>query len=176
MTFQLIPLIDKMFIKRFCLPSNIDIHSAVYKEVMLPCICDRYNHVACVIDGNVFSSKMNILSFGINTFSIDDSAGIHAEYSAIQKLDLLPKKRRLKSVNLLVIRLSGNRKIQFSKPCAHCINMMKTYAPKKGYQIKHILYSDINGDIVKTNLWELEKEEKHYSTAYRKQKRHLSDS
>lgn len=165
---RITPLIDKMFIKRFCLPSNIDIHSPLYKDLLLPCICDRYNHVACILDGNVQSSKMNILSFGINTFSIDDSAGIHAEYSAIQKLGLLPKKKRLKTVNLFVVRLSGNRKIQFSKPCAHCIYIMKTYAPKKGYQIKHILYSDINGNIVKTKLWELEKEEKHYSSAYRK--------
>jgi len=164
----MITLIDKMFIKRFCLPSNIDIHSTVCKERMLPCICDRYNHVACILDGKICSSKVNILSYGINTFSIDDTAGRHAEYSAIQKLDVLPKKKRLKSVNLFVIRLSGNRKIQFSKPCAHCIHIMKTYPPKKGYQIKDILYSDINGNIVKTNLCELDNEEtKHYSYSYR---------
>jgi hypothetical protein len=45
---------------------------------------------------------------------------------------------------------------------------MKTYPPKKGYQIKDILYSDINGNIVKTNLCELDNEEtKHYSSSYR---------
>lgn len=61
----MISILDIMFVKRFCLPSNIeldnsklslnqpsaDINMSMYKDVMLPCVCDRYNHIACVLHG-----------------------------------------------------------------------------------------------------------------------------
>jgi hypothetical protein len=42
--------------------------------------------------------------------------------------------------------------------------------PKKGYKIKNIYYSDSFGNIVKTSLNSLEKEERHYSRFYKNQK------
>jgi hypothetical protein len=39
---------------------------------------------------------------------------------------------------------------------------------KKGYQIKYIYYSNTDGEIIKTTLAELEKEEPHYSGYYRR--------
>jgi hypothetical protein len=45
-------LLDNMFIKRFCLPSNIDIDT--YKmgnQNISQCICGNYNHIACVLKG-----------------------------------------------------------------------------------------------------------------------------
>ena len=45
-------LIDTMFIKRFCLPSNIDLN--LYEDGTLnidSCLCGHYNHIACILQG-----------------------------------------------------------------------------------------------------------------------------
>ena len=45
-------LLDKMFTKRFCLPSNSDIE--LYEngsENISECLCGHYNHVSCVLQG-----------------------------------------------------------------------------------------------------------------------------
>ena len=96
--------------------------------------------------------------------------GIHAEHDAIRKLLPLKKKKKLQNINLLVIRLSGKNKIQSSKPCSNCIEMMKNLPVKLGYQIKDIYYSDFYVKIVKTNLHNLEKEEQHFTKFYRNKK------
>jgi cytidine deaminase len=93
--------------------------------------------------------------------------GIHAEYDAIKKLIPLRKQKHLESINLLVIRLSKKNKLQSSKPCAICIDMMKTLPEKKGYKIQNIYYSDSNEDIIITTLSNLDNEEKHVSTSYK---------
>jgi len=113
--------------------------------------------------------KANILSFGFNRMGDinGNEAGIHAEHDAINKLKPLEKKKKLEPINLLVIRFSKNNKIQNSKPCANCIQTMKTLPQKKGYRIKNIYYSNDYGEIVKSNIKILEKEELHYSRFYR---------
>ncbi len=93
--------------------------------------------------------------------------GIHAEQDAINKLRPLKRKHHLQSINLLVIRLSKSNKLQSSKPCGNCIEIMKTLPEKKGYKIKHIYYSNDNGEIVKSNLKTLENEEQHISRYFR---------
>lgn len=93
--------------------------------------------------------------------------GIHAEHDAINKLKPLYRKKRLESINLLVIRISKNNKLQCSKPCTVCIKNMKFLPEKKGYKIKNIYYSNNNGDIVKSNFQILEKDEEHFSRFYR---------
>ncbi len=101
--------------------------------------------------------------------------GIHAEYDAITKLIPLRRRKRLETVNLLVIRLSGKNKLQSSKPCSNCIDIMKILPEKKGYKIQHIYYSDCDGNIVKTSLNNLDNEEKHFSKFY-KHKREFYNS
>lgn len=93
--------------------------------------------------------------------------GIHAEHDAIRKLLPLKRKKRLENINLLVIRLSGKNKLQSSKPCVNCINMMKTFPQKLGYKIQDVYYSNENGDIIKSSLKNLEMAEPHYSRYYR---------
>jgi hypothetical protein len=119
--------------------------------------------------GKNYLKKVNVLNFGVN--KIGDikgkNPGIHAEYDTINKLIPLKNKKKLKSINLLVIRLSIKNKIQSSKPCNNCIEMMKTLPIKKGYKIKNIYYSDENGDIIKTSLEKLDSEEKHFSKFYK---------
>lgn len=45
-------LLEKMFIKRFCLPIDTDI--SLYEngiEHINSCLCGQYNHVSCVLQG-----------------------------------------------------------------------------------------------------------------------------
>lgn len=94
--------------------------------------------------------------------------GVHAEHDAINRLKPLQRKKRLQNVNILVIRLSKNNKMQNSKPCANCIETIKTLPEKKGYRIKNIYYSGDNGEIIKSSIKTLENEELHYSRFFRK--------
>lgn len=156
-------LIDVMFIKRFGLPTDIDVNT--YKEGkqgVSNCLCGEYNHAACILRGKYRALKTSILCYGCNT------PQTHAERDAINKLKPLPSsKKHLQNINLLVVRLSSKSKIQNSKPCANCISYMKLIPQKKGYKIKHIYYSNHDGHIIKSNLKRLEMEELHYSKYYR---------
>lgn len=45
-------ILDKMFIKRFCLPVDSDI--GLYengKNNVSSCLCGHYNHVSCILQG-----------------------------------------------------------------------------------------------------------------------------
>lgn len=45
-------LLDKMFIKRFCLPINSDIEMYENGDANInSCLCGNYNHVACILKG-----------------------------------------------------------------------------------------------------------------------------
>lgn len=114
--------------------------------------------------------KANILSFGFNMLGdiSGNQPGIHAEHDAINRLKPLKRKKHLQNVNLLVVRFSKNNRLQNSKPCANCIENMKVLPEKKGYRIRNIYYSNENGEIVKSSLKNLEKEELHYSRFFRK--------
>jgi hypothetical protein len=119
--------------------------------------------------------KIRILSYGANKMGDSEGVipGIHAEYDAIKKLIPLRRTKKLESVNLLVIRLSGKNKLQSSKPCSNCIDIMKSLPEKKGYKIQNIYYSDCDGNIVKTTLKNLDNEEKHFSKYYKHKNKNL---
>jgi cytidine deaminase len=120
--------------------------------------------------GNGDLKKARILSFGVNQMgdSAGKNPGIHAECDALTKLMPLKNKKRLESINLLVVRFSPKNKIQSSKPCSNCIETMKNYPQRLGYKINNIYYSDSDGNIIKTNLKLLDAEEKHYSKYFRR--------
>jgi cytidine deaminase len=159
-------MIDKMFLKRFCLPAGTDVMS--YENGMKninSCICGHYNHVSCVFQGKGF----NVLSYGVNIYSDVEgrTPGIHAEHDAISKLPYIKGRKRLEDINILVVRLSKTNKIQSSKPCYNCIKMMSTYPKIKGYKIRHIYYSNVDGTITRSTLNKLETEQAHYSRYYK---------
>ena len=52
--------------------------------------------------------------------------------------------KRVKKVNLLVIRIDKNNKLQMAKPCSHCLETIKQLNI-----IKNIYYSTGNGDEIK---------------------------
>jgi hypothetical protein len=120
--------------------------------------------------GNSTLKKANILSFGFNMMGDinGNQPGVHAEHDAINRLKPLQRKKHLQCVNILVVRLSKNNKIQNSKPCANCIETIKTLPEKKGYRIKNIYYSGDNGEIIKSSIKTLENEKLHYSRFFRK--------
>ena len=64
--------------------------------------------------GNGDLKKVRILSFGVNQMgdSAGKNPGIHAECDALTKLMPLKNKKRLESINLLVVRFSPKNKIQ----------------------------------------------------------------
>ena len=166
-------LLDTMFIKRFCLPSNTDIKMYENGDSNISsCICGNYNHISCILQGRGNPKKARILSFGVNQMGDVDrnTPGLHAECDAISKLIPLKSKKKLEIINIIVVRLSSKNKIQSSKPCSNCIDIMLRFPPKKGYRIQNIYYSDLFGNIVKTSLNTLEREERHYSRFYRNQR------
>lgn len=122
--------------------------------------------------------NFNILSYGVNVYADIDgkTPGIHAEHDAINKLPYMKSKKRLESVNLLVVRLSKTNKLQCSKPCHNCIKMLSTYPKIKGYNIRHIYYSNEHGGITRTTLNKLAHEQPHYSRYYKSLRYLVRDS
>ena len=100
--------------------------------------------------------------------------GIHAEHNALTKLKPLKIKKKLEPINILVIRLSKTNKIQSSKPCMNCIQVMDFLPEKKGYKLQNIYYSESSGSITKTTLNNLKMEEPHYSK-YSKYNKHKNE-
>lgn len=136
-------LIDNMYRKRFNL-------SSVSKNNDNCIECGNYHHIACCFEGN-----FNVLGFGQNHYLTTTRAyTIHAERDAIDKL---PFRRKKHGVNMLVLRFTKNYKLCMSKPCDKCVNNMLYLFPKKGYVIKHIYYSNFDGDIERTTLKKLSK-------------------
>ena len=137
-------LIDLMYKKRFSLQSS-DIKC---------CGCNEkttFYHIACCFE----REGGKVLSFGQNYFPLYSeyykipTCSVHAERDAINKL---PKIRKKKKVNMLVLRFTRSKQLTMSMPCTKCINNMNTLFPKKGYIIQNIYYSDYDGRIKKTNL------------------------
>ena len=71
----------------------------------------------------------------------------HAEVDAINKLVPLRNNSKLCKVSLMVIRVNRSGNLSNSMPCTNCVNYMKTVAVKKGYKIKNIYYSTVDGKI-----------------------------
>lgn len=47
--------IEHLFVKRFCLPSNIDLTLCKNEELKInECLCGNYNHVACILSEKRF--------------------------------------------------------------------------------------------------------------------------
>jgi hypothetical protein len=79
----------------------------------------------------------------------------HAEMSALVKLIKTNNyKRKLISVNLLVIKTDKSLRLKNSKPCSKCIEYM-SLLPQYGYRMKYVYYSNASGDIVKVRFNDL---------------------
>lgn len=137
------------------------------KRVKYTQCCDSsgYMHIACFFKRN--GKKMNVVSIGANKKMVQDKLpNIHAELDAICKLKD-NKSKKMETVNLLVIRTSMNGILGNSKPCIHCLISLGMIAPRKGYKIEKVYYSDPNGEIIKKNLNELMEDEAHLSRYFK---------
>jgi|694.fasta_scaffold137438_4 hypothetical protein len=170
---QINNIMDTMFLKRFCLPSNTDLDEFKNNNMVASkCICGNYFHVSCVFQG-----KYNILSIGMNKYADVDGTmpSIHAEHDAILRLPCLKNKNKKKKVkiNLLVIRFLKTYTLANSKPCLNCIQNMIEIPKKRGYKIEDIYYSENNNTIIKTNINKLLNEKAHHITSYYRNNRYL---
>lgn len=68
---------------------------------------------------------------------------------------------------MLVIRTSKLGTIGNSKPCYHCVQILKNKLPLKGYALHKIYYSESDGSIVESTIKDLESEPQHISLFYR---------
>eukprot|EP00734_Pompholyxophrys_sp_LG126_P000049 Pompholyxophrys_sp_v1_NODE_2_length_20472_cov_5.132586.p14 type:complete len:166 gc:universal NODE_2_length_20472_cov_5.132586:16446-15949(-) len=129
----------------------------------------NHNHMACLFVGT------QVLSCGMN-YHVSESSTIHAEQSAISRL---PRRRskKLKRINLLVVRTSKSGKLNNSRPCLHCINTMVSKTPVYGYKIHYVYFSTNDGSIQKTKLSDLHRcTENHVSSFYRRRiRKHLKE-
>jgi cytidine deaminase len=106
--------------------------------------------MAVIFKGNRGS---DIMTFGTNLKKeIPYTRTIHAETDALYRLPLRNNRKKLKSINICVIRMSKTGKLGNSKPCYHCISTLMDEAPKMGYRIEWILYSNESGEIEKCKL------------------------
>ena len=149
-------LIDILIKKRLGLNDDIKRNNSM--------LCGDSYHIACVIDTK--KSKFIPLSYGINDISIINKSH-HAEYDAIRHLPFRRKNLKNKSINMLVIRISKNKKIMQSKPCVHCIRFLNKINETTSYQINRIYYSDNDGDIIDSSLNELKQNTTHISKFHR---------
>ena len=134
-------------------------------------IKNMYNHAAVI-----FSNDCTF-SYGENRYHCQHktrknqsgssfSSTIHAEENAIRKLPPLPRHKKLKKVDILVIR-ANKASLGNSKPCMHCLHKMKNL-PRQGYIVDKIFYSTMDGTISVARLDDLlYNETPHVSSYYR---------
>lgn len=99
-----------------------------------------YKHAAALIFGNI------IYSSGINKYikkvkdknNISYYKTIHAEINVFQNF---PKKK-VKGMDIIVIRINKNLILKNSRPCNQCIDKLQKIG------IRNVYYSDDNGNIV----------------------------
>lgn len=102
---------------------------------------------------------------------------VHAEQHVIDKLKPLQRGKKLKQINIVVIRINNKGTFKNSSPCSNCIEYMNSMANRKGYIVKNIFYSDECGNIIKSSLTKLSMKEEYLTSFYRfKQRTNKSKS
>lgn len=124
------------------------------------CMNPGSNHAA------VFFTNFAIHSYGENKAKVSEPGSVHAEDDAIDKLPTLPRKRRLRKVDLLVIRANAGGTVGNSKPCITCIRALESKLPKKGYILDTVYYTDRGGVIVEKKFSHLSLESPHIPKLY----------
>jgi hypothetical protein len=82
-------------------------------------------------------------------------SSIHAEIDAVMKLPTLPRNKKLKKIDILVIKVSKTGVLGSSKPCLDCLNKLNTYVVNRGYSLIKVHFSTQGGDIKSKKFIEL---------------------
>ena len=125
---------------------------------------------------SAITAPFSLVNYGENYYKQDDTpfmSSIHAESNAMSKLPYLPRHKRPKKVDLLVIRVNKGGSMGNSKPCIHCILTLKRYLPLKGYHLDTIHYTTTNGCIISAKFSELMNEENPHMSKFYKGKNML---
>lgn len=109
----------------------------------------------------------NEISFGLNHATPCCATGtIHAERAAIERLPPRPSNKKPLKVSILVVRFTKSGKFGNSKCCMKCIYDMIKIPVQRGYRITKVYYSNRDGDIIKTDLKTLEKDDNKHVTRF----------
>lgn len=97
-----------------------------------------YKHSACLMkNGKIFGIGFNKY-YGIKLNNQKINLSIHAEMNVM----LAKNAKHIRGMDILIIRISSNNKLQNSRPCNTCIDKMKKKGIRKAY------YSNSDGNIV----------------------------
>lgn len=150
-------------------------------ECLAEALSLRRRSVSCLLSKGPFHaaaifSRNNsaLLAYGENTYYVGDVSNkwtVHAESSAIDRLPTQPRRKRLVSVDMLVIRTSRTGCLGQSRPCVHCIITMCRTLPLRGYKLDRIYYSDENQKIQMIKLHDLVHDEHQHVTMFYKTRR-----
>ena len=163
-------IVEELVKRRLGLNRGIDIEQIKDGTIKKPYLeIGKSYHIACIFSHN--SSNTYILSYGMNEYFCNRNCGsLHAESSVLNKLKPLKKKSRnkkhVKKIDLLVIKTTKTGKLGMSKPCINCIIHMLDLPKKKGYNIKNVLFSTHDGNIISTTLKDLVIDDNHHVSQY----------
>ena len=107
-----------------------------------------YKHAAALISGDtVYSSGANKF---IKEIKINDQTYYRTMHAEITALERLPKKK-IRGMDILVIRINKNLALRNSRPCTQCIERLSKLGIRKVY------YSNEEGHIVGEFVEQMEK-------------------
>jgi cytidine deaminase len=106
-----------------------------------------------------------VLSYGENKYKSGIFPTVHAEDDAINKLPSLTNKR-IRKVDILVIRANIGGTVGNSKPCTRCIQVLEKKLPKRGYVLDTIHYTTVGGTVVSRKFSDLLSEGGHHVTKF----------
>ena len=89
-------LLDNLYYKRFCLPSNVDIATYETGNAVNSCLSNNFNHSSVFYKGNKLSKNINILSIGCNIMGDVNGKfpSIHAEINALNKIKSINQRKK----------------------------------------------------------------------------------
>jgi hypothetical protein len=150
MTATIPRVVEEVITRRLCITEHGHRHAAF----LFPETKPSSHYIAC----------------GYNIYpEFSDICSIHAEECAINKLKPISGRKRLKTLNICVLRVCNSGKLGSSRPCYHCIRMMSTKAPRLGYRINWVYFSTSDGRIDRCKLSHLAQcDDLHLSAFHRK--------
>ena len=114
----------------------------------------------------IITVHIKVLSYGENHYNPGLFPTVHAEDDAIGKLPVLRRNRKLKKIDLLVIRANIGGTVGNSKPCANCVRDLYYKLPKKGYILDTVHYTDKGQVIVSKKFTKLMRDETPHVSKY----------
>jgi hypothetical protein len=89
----------------------------------------------------------------------------HSEMDAMNKLKKNKNSKPI-PIDIYVIRVNKNGELRNSKPCFQCCKYMNVVSTKKGYYVKHVIYSNEHGETITIKFHELFSSKDGYISTY----------